>query len=341
MNVKTFPKASLDRLIAGIDIGATKTRVGLYLHSGWDYYLLDNVVTFITSPFPETNTAYARDYLEALVGHAIGRPVVHGSDKIRAAGIGAPGVDIVGGKVRFGPSLSRMHGNWRGYDVAEGFRNMSDSVHVDSDSIGGGLGSCYLMGLGPEDFPAAYVSMGTGLGVALFLHLDGIVVPYRPKDKLALGWGHLYSRELDSMLLYRHPLIICKHDRNSCLETVFSGPAIQQRYQKDEEKLNDEEKHELAGWLVIGLKRIMDEGTSIGYTPKTFLIGGGAAQKLGLGFIDAVQKNSRELIVPYHLGMEVRRAKIMPAFDPRGPTIGAAILASEHSYYRNFRIVKR
>ncbi|HEX6501321.1 MAG TPA: ROK family protein [Micromonosporaceae bacterium] len=192
----------MDEPTLGIDIGGTKTAVGVVDATG-------RLLAVEVAPTPARDGADAVltrvAELAASVRAAAGAPV-------GAAGVGSPGVvDPRRGVVL---SATDLITGWTGTPVADALsERLRLPVTVDNDVRAAGLGEArYGAGTGADS--ALVVSVGTGIGGALIR--DGVLVP--GASGVAGHLGHLPVPAADGA--------ICSCGRPDHLEAVSAGPAL-------------------------------------------------------------------------------------------------------------------
>ncbi len=198
----TLDLASDTVLVAGVDLGATHSRIALATLGG--HVLAEEARRLDINDGPERVLTDVAECLEALLAHA-GRPSTH----VRALGIGVPGpVEASTGTVIRPPIMQ----GWDGYRVPAFFQSRYPApVLVDND--------VNMMAFGEYAHRRAsehllYVKVGTGIGC-------GIVssgVPHRGASGAAGDIGHIQ--------LPGHEDVLCHCGNTGCVEAVASGAAI-------------------------------------------------------------------------------------------------------------------
>lgn len=190
----------MDRLIAGVEIGGTKTIV--ILARGREIVAMRQVAT--TSP-SETLGACSQTLERWQSEH--GAPA--------ALGIGSFGpLNLEGGRITNTPKPG-----WSGTDVVGHFSAFGLPVHFDTDVNAAALAE-HLWGASRGTRVSLYMTIGTGIGA-------GVIVDGKPVHGLVHPeLGHVRTRPDDSF-----PGICPFH--GDCLEGVASGPAIASRTGQD------------------------------------------------------------------------------------------------------------
>lgn len=192
----------MDGLTLGIDIGGTKTGVGVVDASG--RLLAVEVAPTPADEGPEavlTRAAQVAATVRATVGQ-----------RVEAVGVGSPGVvDPRRGVVL---SATDLITGWTGTPVAEALSaRLGLPVTVDNDVRAAGLGEARY-GAGAGATSALVVSVGTGVGGALIR--DGALVA--GASGVAGHLGHLPVPGADGA--------ICSCGRPDHLEAVAAGPGL-------------------------------------------------------------------------------------------------------------------
>jgi glucokinase len=192
----------MDNLVLGIDIGGTKTAVGVVDEHG--RVLADAVAPTPAQSGADAVLANAMD-LATAVRAAVDRPVL-------AAGVGAPGVvDARRGVV---VSATDLLAGWTGTPVAAILTaELGVPVAVDNDVRAAGLGEA-RHGAGAQASSVLVVAVGTGIGGALVR--DGVLVP--GASGVAGHLGHLPVPDAGG-----DP---CSCGRPDHLEAAAAGPAL-------------------------------------------------------------------------------------------------------------------
>ena len=180
---------------------------------------------------------------------------------IKAVGIGAFGPVCLDkalpdyGRIGQSPKLS-----WVGFSWIEAFKNTGIDVVIDTDVNAAALGEA-MYGSGKELDDIIYVTIGTGIGVGVYLGgklLHGMLHPEA---------GHILIERNKEDAFEGN----CPYHRN-CFEGLAAGPAIEKRYGKPAALLIDEAKvweleseyigKALAAYICC-------------YSPKRIILGGG------------------------------------------------------------------
>ena len=248
----TNPELSLD---IGVELGGTKIVVG----SSSGGRTLDGR-TRIPTTEPEPTLAAIRAAITELSGSA----------DVAAIGIGSFGpLDLRHGSVHFGSIVRTPKPGWSGIDVITGVMGDLDvPVAIDTD-VAAALRSEHRWGAAGTA-TAAYATVGTGLGVALWSH--GRIV------------DRLNHSEIGHIRVPRHRSDdfegVCPY-HGDCLEGMASGPAIEARWGAPGHMLEGETlmaARDLEAWyLAHGIA-----GMGAVVPVETVVLGGGVSHMEGL-----------------------------------------------------------
>lgn len=287
-------------LLAGIETGGTKI-ICVVAAADEPAVVVDRLV--VPTETPESAVPQIRRFL---VRH-------HEERGILTAAIASFGpVDIDPGSVTYGRLLNTPKIAWRGFDVhdfLQDLRGVPSRVVTDVD--GALLGERHA-GAAVDVANAAYVTVGTGIGVSLmaqgrpvhgFRHAElGHVLPRRVEDDDFAG--------------------ICP-SHGDCLEGLASGPAIQLRDQTQAEERWARYCADYIGQLCTTL--------ALNGIPERIIIGGGVARRPGfLGDISRVMVNTLgDYLAPvtYRGSETAAPAVVPPGLGGDAGAIGALSLA--------------
>jgi glucokinase len=192
--------------VIGIDLGGTKSRVGLIFTDSPGTLVSTQVIPTVKND-PE---AGVRALVEAI------RELTNTKVLLKAVGIGAPGP--YDPKTKKYLKLANLPA-WQGYPIQDKLRSMLDVLVVaENDANVAALGE-QRFGAGRGVKNMIYVSLGTGIGGALVLN------------------GHLYTGSNGYAGEIGHIIVdpggrLCGCGRRGCVETLASGPAIERSYGK-------------------------------------------------------------------------------------------------------------
>lgn len=181
---------------------------------------------------------------------------------IASLGVGTFGpVDVNEGSDTYGHILDTPKLPWRGYDVAGTLeKELGVKVGIDTDVNGSCLGEI-TFGASKGLDPVVYITIGTGVGVGIFVNgrlLHGMLHPEA---------GHVLIRQHENDTYSGK----CPYHGN-CLEGMAAGPAIEARWGKKAVELKDDTK-------VWELEAYYIAQAIVGYimtiSPKRIILGGG------------------------------------------------------------------
>lgn len=181
---------------------------------------------------------------------------------IASLGVGTFGpVDVNKGSQTYGHILDTPKLPWRGYDVAGTLeKELGVKVGIDTDVNGSCLGEI-TFGASKGLDPVVYITIGTGVGVGIFINgslLHGMLHPEA---------GHILIRQHDNDTYNGK----CPYHSN-CLEGMAAGPAIEARWGKKAIELKDDTKvWELEAYYIA--QAIV--GYILTISPKRVILGGG------------------------------------------------------------------
>lgn len=195
--------AFLTDAVVGIDLGGTKTRVGLFTFKP----CLETVDLEVLATSQSPQKAVGD------IGSSIGRMGKKGY-KVVGVGFAAPGpYDETSRKFSALPNLPC----WKDFPLQETMENaFGVPVIMENDANAAALGE-YLFGAGAGCKNMLYVTVGTGVGGSFIQ--DGEI--YRGRCGNAGEIGHVTVEPGGAL---------CGCGKRGCLETVASGPAIARAY---------------------------------------------------------------------------------------------------------------
>jgi len=195
----------MTRVVAGIDIGGTNTKISLVDESG-------NVISktvLATLNYPEAKI-FAEAAVEEIDKLLLGARI---NGRVAGVGIGAPNGNYFKGTIEFAPNLK-----WKG--VIPMTKLFEDSLHaptiITNDAKAAALGEMYF-GAARELTDFIYITLGTGLG-------SGFVVNRK------LVYGHDgFAGEFGHTIMIPHGRL-CGCGRRGCLEQYCSATGIVKTY---------------------------------------------------------------------------------------------------------------
>jgi fructokinase len=277
------------RLVAGIDAGGTTFKLGV---ADLDGALLRK--TRIPTTSPEETISAAASTLGELARRA-------GGD-IAALGIASFGpVDVDPASPDYGTILKTPKAGWSGAALGPALaESLCVPVVLDTD-VNAALLAEMTAGAAQGLDRAAYVTIGTGVGVGVWINGEFGGRPFHP--------------ELGHIRVERHPDDIAFDGvcsvHGGCLEGLVSAPALMSRFGALEELLFDHACWRIAGFYVAQLCLTL----SLGWRVERIVLGGGVmnAEKLlshsrlryGTlmhGYISGTESDPEKLIVRAALG---------------------------------------
>lgn len=227
-----------------------------------------------------------------------------GMERIEALGIGCFGpVDLNRSSATYGYITSTPKLAWAGFDIVGAFREaLSVPVGFDTDVGGAALGEV-TYGAARGCDPAIYITIGTGVGVGVYVNgglLHGLIHPEAGHVLIMRQAGDAYRGK-------------CPFHAN-CLEGLAAGPAMMERWGKPAAELADrEEVWELeSDYIAQAVTNYI-----LTLSPQRIILGGGVmhqkqmfplvrrktVEKLN-GYLqsDVILKHIEEYIVPPALG---------------------------------------
>ena len=279
----------MKRLIGGIDAGGTTFKLGVADASG---ALLGKKRVPTTSPEETIKAAVAslRDLARSAAG------------EIAALGIGSFGpADVDPASPNYGSILKTPKAGWSGAALRAALTEaLGVPVVLDTD-VNAALLAEMTAGAAQQVDRAAYVTIGTGVGVGIRINSSFAGRPYHP--------------ELGHIRVERHPEDAqfggaCGF-HGGCLEGLLSGPALMTRFGSLEALPPDHACWHIAGFYAAQLCLIL----SLGWRVERIVLGGGVMNakalldqcrleygKLMQGYISGVENDPEDLIVRAALG---------------------------------------
>ena len=234
----------------------------------------------------------------------------HGA--IAAFGVASFGpADVNSTSPRYGTILSTPKPGWSGFDIrgaiAEAF---GVPVGFDTDVNGAVLAET-MWGAARGVSSAAYVTVGTGIGVGIAI--DGKAVHGKRHPEM----GHIFPRRHPADLVFAG---VCPF-HGDCLEGLASGPAIKQRWAGPLSTLGSEEQDIIAfylGQLAVTLIATL--------SPEAIVFGGGVLKTAGL--LDRIKAAATALNKAYWCDDAEMEAVIRaPGLEQNSGLLGALLLA--------------
>lgn len=269
--------------ILGIDIGGTKTIVGVADESG----------NLLTHKRIETPGALGPDISIGMIAAACDEVVAEAGVAISAIGIGCGGpLDPKTGALLQVPNLP----GWEGIVLTDIFgRQLDAPAYIDNDANAACLGELkFGAGKGVDDF--VYFTVSTGIG-------GGIVIGgklYRGHGGNAAEFGHM------KIIADGGPACTCGD--HGCLESLASGTSIARiarerglshasaesvaKASADGDKAAQDVWSEAMHYLGIGVANVVNA-----FNPRLVILGGGVT-KAGDIFFDPVRRTVRERAMP-------------------------------------------
>ena len=287
-------------LLAGIETGGTKIVcvVGVLDDPG---AVVDRVV--VPTETPETAAPQVRRFLAR---H-------HEEQGIAAAGIASFGpLDIDPGSGTYGQLLNTPKIAWRGFDVHEFLQDLGEAPSAIVTDVDGSLLGERYAGAAADIENAAYITVGTGIGVSL-MAAGHPVHGYRHAEL-----GHVVPRRAAGDDFAG----VCPY-HGDCLEGLASGPAIQKRQQTQ----SDEQ------WEVYCADYIGQLCSTLALTgiPERIIVGGGVSQREGFlaAIFQSMVDHLADYLVPaaYSGSDAAAPAVVPPGLGGDAGAIGALSLA--------------
>jgi glucokinase len=196
----------MDSFVAGVDLGGTKTEVGLIAP--------DNHIA-ARRRFPTEDRLGPHSVAERIAASiAEMEQQLLVKERVAAVGVCTPGpVDHVAGVLLDPPNIPGLH--YAPLAALLGER-LGVPVRIDHDAKAAGLGEFHY-GAGRGERSMVYIIVGTGVGAAIIA--DGQI--YRGMHNSAGEFGHT--------TLDRNG-VLCSCGARGCVETFMSGPWLARRY---------------------------------------------------------------------------------------------------------------
>ncbi|MFJ5713055.1 ROK family protein [Neobacillus sp. NPDC093127] len=312
----------------GIDIGGTKTNIGLIDEAG-QIVECEKVITQMSGEDSFHAIKRIIETTKSMVDH------LDSEIKVESVGIGIPGtVERKEGTVLFAPNLG-----WKDVPIKKLFSAVfSQPIYVGQDTEAAALGE-FLFGAGKGLNNMICITIGTGVGCGLVL--DGKL--YKGRFFTAGEFGHT---------LVEKDGLPCNCGKKGCLEAYASGTAILKRFKMkvDEgsyssllEKLNVDDirtedifvEAKQGDSLAIAIINDAINYLSMGITnavnllgPEAIILSGGIGSEQEL-FIEPLIKKSNSAIY----SLLVDKVKIANAdLGEYAPLVGAAMLFKDPLY---------
>lgn len=204
----------MNGIFAGIDLGGTKTRIGVVL-AGEPGRVVFSVSVPTVRDDPDEGIKSIASLLRKIVSD-VNQTIGDRNAELLGVGVGAPGpLDIKERQLLALPNLPK----WRGFAIARALeRELGVPVTLENDANGAAVGE-RMFGAGREFEDFVYVTLGTGIGGALILNGE----LYRGHWGGAGEIGHVQV-DPDGPL--------CGCGRKGCVEALAAGPAIERAYGK-------------------------------------------------------------------------------------------------------------
>lgn len=277
------------RLIGGIDAGGTTFKLGVADSSG---ALLEKARVPTTSP-EETIKAAAASLTK--VAHAAGGEIV-------ALGVASFGpVDVDPASLNYGRLLRTPKAGWSGAPLRQALSAaLGVPVILDTD-VNAALLAEITAGAAQGADRAAYVTIGTGVGVGVRINGEFAGRPFHPE------LGHIrVERHLDDAGFEGRCSV-----HGECLEGLLSAPALVSRYGELESHPPDHSCWQIAGFYLAQLCLML----SLGWRLERIVLGGGVMNAEALlvqcrrhygafmrDYISGVESDPGELIARAALG---------------------------------------
>ena len=288
-------------LLAGIDAGGTTFKLGVAAVGG---ALLDRAVVETTSP-DET--------IEASVNVLRNMAAKHDAELI-ALGVASFGpVDVDSGSVNYGTILDTPKKGCSGAKLKAKLESaLSTPVTLDTD-VNAALIAERTYGAAQGSQRAAYITVGTGVGVGVLIGEDFAGRPFHPE------LGHIrVERHPDDVAF---PGVCAIH--GGCLEGLLSAPALIERFGILEERVEDDPCWDIAGSYLAQLCLTL----SLGFRLERIVVGGGVLNAPSL--LGRTRREFVKLLGPY-LREEEREAEsliVRAALGDNAGLLGAIELA--------------
>ncbi|MSR68329.1 ROK family protein [Candidatus Saccharibacteria bacterium] len=269
-------------MIVAIDVGGTKTRFGLAYSSG-------EIFTESVMPTPQDSSTALLEVSRELARLSEGM-------KIDAIGVACPGaIDKPSGMI-----LDAHNVPWRGLNIVQHLGADFDcQVVLENDAAAGGIAEARL-GAGCSARLVVFMTISTGVGMSIIL--DGKLLPTRHNSE---GGAQVISLRAAS---------------GARLETLISGPAIEQKYGMRASEITDPKVwDEIAQSLSAGIFNII---TIV--QPDVIVLAGGVSRHYAK-FITPLNAHLLQYNSIYPLP-EIKQAR----FVETAPVVGMLLLAQDH-----------
>ncbi len=291
------------RLIGGIDAGGTTFKLGVADSSG---VLLGRARVPTTSP-EETIKAAAATLRR--LAHAAG-------GEIAALGVASFGpVDVDPASPNYGRILKTPKAGWSGAPLRPAIAEaLGVQVILDTD-VNAALLAEMAAGAAQQVDRAAYVTIGTGVGVGIRINANFAGRPFHPE------LGHIRVERHSEDEEYEGVCVI----HGGCLEGLLSAPALISRYGALEALPPDHACWRISGFYAAQLCLIL----SLGWRVERIVLGGGVMNAEALTSQCRMQYG--ELMQGYLSGIESDPEKLISraALGDDAGLSGAIMLASD------------
>jgi fructokinase len=238
---------------------------------------------------------------------------------LRGVGLGSFGpVDVIPGSPTYGYITTTPKPYWASIDILGMLRQqLNIPVAFDSDVAAAAMGE-FKWGASQGLDPSLYLTVGTGIG-------GGLIVNGKPHNGIV-------SPEMGHIRIPRDPDLdpfkgSCPY-HGDCFEGLASGPAIQARFGRRAETLDDHDPYWSveAGYIAYALVNYI-----LILAPKKIVLGGGVMQKSFL--FEMIREKVLELLNKYlyhpELIENIDEYIVPPLLGNRAGVLGGIALAME------------
>jgi fructokinase len=258
-------------LLAAIDAGGTTFKLGV---AGLDGHLLGQTRVPTTTP-----DATIRKTAEHLLRLAEER----GADIVRL-GIGSFGPVVVDPLASdYGKLLKTPKANWSGVPLLSLLKDRLGVPAVLDTDVNAALLAEMRIGAATGLSSAAYITVGTGLGVGVGTLSGFAARPLHPE------LGHIRVERHPSDLAFKGACSV----HGDCLEGLASGPALSARFGSLEALPESHEAWRLAGFYLAQLCAVI----AMGFRVQKIVLGGGVAEAPSL--LQQVQRCTADVLKGY------------------------------------------
>lgn len=297
-------------LAIGIDIGGTKTAIGIVNKEG--DVLCKRIIPTDQSVSPDVMVDRISESVQGLM-----KQLNVNTNDIKGVGVGAPGpIDTTRGEIVCPPNLPR----WKGYKVVEQLSQVLNlDVKLENDASLAGLAE-FKVGAAKNARDFLYVTISTGIGAGIIM--DGKLVTGRTGN--AGDIGHMVIDPSYGT---------CKCGQKGCFEWIASGTAISRQGSmmlgkpvttKEVFQLYEEGNEEILKMIHDVYERIGMACTSlINILDINFIVLGGGVSKVGKPLVDTVNN----YVAKHALNPKGRKTKVERSLlNENAGIIGAAAL---------------